>query len=216
MPANQPILQQTAIAPATRTISGDSDGDDGASSGFLLALRRIRIRSGGVLLSSHRPPSHPPLHGNSWRDSTRCCRCCVCRFLRQGRQGRQGRGRGRGRGRRRGRRRRRRRRWRRATTTAATSDQTAIADYFFDYFFDVAGLLAAGTAARRRQRGEGGRRGRGDLKRPSSVVTVAWSPVRGVKSATDESQRTPATLSAWLLTTAPFQGRGCCECHVCA
>ena len=207
MPANQTNSSANRHAPATRTISGDSDGDDGASSGFLLALRRIRIRSGGVLLSSHRAPSHPPLHGNSWRDSTRCCRCCVCRFLRQGRQRR-----GRGRGRRRGRRRRRRRRLRRVTTTTAAYHQTAIADDFFD----VAGLLAAGTAARRRQRGEGGRRGRSDLKRPSSVITVAWSPARGVKYATDNSQRTPAALSAWLLTTAPFQGRGCCECHVCA
>ena len=33
-----------------------------STSGFLLALRRIRIRSGGVLLSSHRAPSHPPLN----------------------------------------------------------------------------------------------------------------------------------------------------------
>ena len=83
VPANQTNSPTNRHAPATRTISGDSDGDDGASSGFLLALRRIRIRSGGVLLSSHRAPSHLPLHGNSWRDSTRCCRCCVCRFLRQ-------------------------------------------------------------------------------------------------------------------------------------
>ena len=130
-------------------------------------------------------------------------------FLRQGRQGRR---RGRRRGRERRRERRRGRRWRRATTTTATYHQTVIADYFFD----IAGLLAAGTAARRQQRGEGGRRGRGDLKRPSPIVTVAWSPARGAESATDESQRTPARLSAWLLTTAPFQGRGCCECHDCA
>ena len=61
-PANQTNSPTNRHAPATRTISGDSDGDDGASSGFLLALRRIRIRSGGVLLSSHRAPSHPPLN----------------------------------------------------------------------------------------------------------------------------------------------------------
>ena len=34
------------------------------TSGSLLALRRTRIHSGGVLLSSHRAPSHPPLNVN--------------------------------------------------------------------------------------------------------------------------------------------------------
>ena len=56
VPANQTNSSANRHAPATRTISGDSDGDDGASSGFILALRRIRIRSGGVLLSSMVPP----------------------------------------------------------------------------------------------------------------------------------------------------------------
>ena len=52
-----------------RSSQGDSPPHIAApppiTSGFLLALRRIRIHSGGVLLSSHRAPSHhPPLNMN--------------------------------------------------------------------------------------------------------------------------------------------------------
>ena len=52
-----------------RSSQGDSPPHNAApppiTSGFLLALRRIRIHSGGVLLSSHRAPSHhPPLNMN--------------------------------------------------------------------------------------------------------------------------------------------------------